>query len=154
MAKTKKITASFTRPADTTTYTDQDLLANSTTAGSVTALSYHPGSVSDRILKVRVSKTSSNLIGANFVVNFYGENPTSLVGDNGPYNTTESDFMGAADVGFMSEFSNATTATVDLEIPIVFTTGRLFALLEADGAYQPASAETFTVDLWINSNGR
>lgn len=158
-----RIDASFTRPADTTAYAAGDLVANSTTAGSVVPLSFANAirTAGDcvRIERVRVKKTSTSLTNAIFRVHLFEASPTPTVGDNGAFNASGalssnnvlnhagsfsvtmswSGSDGAVGIGTPTPGAGATVS------PISGTT--VFALLEVTAAYTPASAETFTVTL-------
>jgi hypothetical protein len=54
------VSATFTRPSDTTAYASGDLVANSTTAGSVTPLTLtlaNPAQVQTNVVRCRLSKS-------------------------------------------------------------------------------------------------
>ena len=51
----KKVTDSFTRPANTTQYTAADLVANNATAGSVVPLTFNTGRGGIRIKGVHIT---------------------------------------------------------------------------------------------------
>ena len=81
------ISDSFDRPADTTTYAANDLVADNTTAGSVTALSFdldqrgpHNGFI---ITSVRLSKDGTGTTADDFIVHLFTADPTVANGDNG-----------------------------------------------------------------------
>lgn len=145
--------ANFTRPADTTAYTSGDLVANSTTAGSVVPLSFADavraeGGVS-RIERVRLRKSGTSLTNASFRVHLYSASPTVTNGDNGAFLTPISDYIGAFDVIMDRAFSNgAGGAGVPINGPAATFTvpsgTSLFALIEARANYTPANAEVFT----------
>ncbi len=79
---------SFTRPADTSSYTSGDLVANSTTAASVVPLSWSiQGTGGSGIIRaVRFFKSSTTATAASFRVHlFVAAPPTPANGDNGAY---------------------------------------------------------------------
>lgn len=158
-----RIQASFTRPADTTAYAAGDLVANSTTAGSVVPLSFS-GAVRTtgdcvRIERVRIEKSGTSLTNASFRLHLFESSPTPTVGDNGVYNNagvlatnsilshagtfpvtmTWSGSDGAMGIGVPTTGNGATIS------PTSGTT--LFGLLEVTAAYTPASGEIFYVVL-------
>lgn len=148
--------ASFTRPADTTQYAIGDLVANSTTAGSVTPMSFVLGNNFGfgqfRLTRVRLSKTNTSPTSATFRVHIYSASPTSAVGDNAAYSTTLSGWLGSIDVPAMTAFSDGCAAvgaaTAGSEFLIKLSAGAtVYALLAALGTYTPASAEVFTLTL-------
>lgn len=153
--------ANFTRPADTTAYASGDLVANSTTAGSVVALSWVVGSPDSRkgfIRKVRMWSSDSDTTNASFRIHFYTANPCSTAptnGDNGAYAMAVSDgnsiYIGAVDITFDRTINNSdaygsgvpgTGAEMNYDLGTGTT---LYALIEARAAYTPASGEVFTV---------
>ena len=158
-----RIQASFTRPDDTTLYTSGDLVANSTTAGSVVPLSFENvvRTAGDcvRIERVRVEKSGTSLTNASFRLHLFEASPTPTVGDNGAFNNAGalatnsvlnmagtfpvsmiwSGSDGAAGIGVPTTGSGATCS------PTAGTT--LFGLLEVTGAYTPVSGEVFYVVL-------
>lgn len=158
-----RIQASFTRPADTTAYAAGDLVANSTTAGSVVPLSFTNAvrTAGDclRIERVRIEKTGTSLTNATFRLHLFEASPTPTVGDNGVYNSSGTlatnntlnmagtfpvtmiwaGSDGAMGIGVPTTGSGATAS------PTSGTT--LFGLLEVTSAYTPVSGETFYVIL-------
>jgi hypothetical protein len=149
------LSSNFSRPADTIAYASGDLVANNTTAGSVTPLSFASavrasGGVG-RIERVRLRKTGTSLTNAAFRIHFFNAAPTGIVnGDNGAWLTAMAGYVGAADVTCDRAFSDgAEGAGVPLTFcPITYQLNggtTLYALIEARGAYTPVSGETFTV---------
>lgn len=148
MSIIKKVTASFDRPADTTAYTAADLVANSTTAGSVTPLTFAVGDGGFRIKSIQITKTDeTDVANADFSLHLFGSSPTVANGDNG-----------ALSYNFSSKFADVDFATMVAATDVAWslssgldinwnTTGYVYGLLEADGAYTPASGETFAVTL-------
>jgi len=156
-----RIQASFTRPANTTAYAAGDLVANSTTAGSVIPLSFSNAvrTAGDcvRIERVRIEKSGTSLTNASFRLHLFEASPTPTVGDNGVYNNAGalatdnvlnhagtfpvtmlwSGSDGAMGIGVPTTGSGATVS------PTSGTT--VYGLLEVTAAYTPASEEIFHV---------
>ena len=159
------VSAQFDRPADTTAYASGDLVANNTTAGSVTALTFSfpsdntPGNstaLADksilRIERVLMSKSGTGVTNAAFRIHLLTQNPaaTSPVGitngDNGIFSVNKAGYVGYIDIAAMN-------AMKDGAVGFAWPTGpmtspeeaSLFGFIEARGAYTPGSAETFTV---------
>jgi hypothetical protein len=148
--------ASFTRPADTTQYAAGDLVANSTTAGSVTPLSFalsNNAGGTVKVRRVRIGKTDTDLTGASFRAHFYTASPVAANGDNGAYATTQhAAYLGSVDVvvglSLTTDDVGWGAATIGAEPAArVDASATLYALLEARGTYTPASAEVFTVTI-------
>lgn len=156
-----KISANFTRPADTTTYAAGDLVANNTTAGSVVPLTFANAvrTAGDcvRIERVRIEKSSTSLTNAAFRFHLFEASPTSTVGDNGIFNNAGVlasnnvlNYVGA----FVVTMSNSgSDGAVGFGVPVSGngvtcspTSGTsLFGFLEATASYTPVSGEVFYV---------
>lgn len=149
----------FSRPADTTAYALGDLIANSTTAGSVAPISFalaRQNGGSGRISNVRLWKSGTSLANAQFRIHFYSVAPTPTNGDNGAWLTTGyvsgvPIYLGSADVVINKVFSDGAEgegyATYGAYVPFIAASGSqtVYALIEARAAYTPVSAETFVV---------
>lgn len=150
------LSSQLVRPADTTAYASGDLVANNTAAASVVPLSFAnavraAGGVG-RIERVRLRKSGTSLVNASFRIHFFNQAPTGLAnGDNGPWQTAMAGYVGCADVTCDRAFSDGAAAD---GLPTTFTPityqlaaggTTLYALVEARGAYAPASGEQFTV---------
>lgn len=137
--------ARFTRPADTTAYASGDLVANSTTAGSVAAMQLAVGPAQRQLRRVRVHKSGTGVTNASFRAHFYGSAPTAANGDNGAWSTSKAaDYFGSVDVTVDKAFTDGAAGQATGEINFGVA-GVLYCLLEARGAYTPASAEVFNV---------
>jgi hypothetical protein len=149
--------ATFTRPADTTAYASGDLVANSTTAGSVTPMSFQLGNSFGpgcfRLTRARISKSGTSTTNANFRLHLYASSPVPANGDNGAWSTTKAaDWLGNIDVTSMLAFTDGCcgtgSAAAGSELYIRLTAGSIvYGLLEAKAAYTPGNAEVFTVTL-------
>jgi hypothetical protein len=151
------ISASSTRPADTTTYAAGDLVANSTTAASVVPFSWiTKGSQAFWVPGVKFFKTGTGLTGASFRLHLYSASPTvTTAGDNSAYASNV-----AGNANWISNFDlTLVTAHNDgcaglmvptegvIRLDFQSASATLYGLLEAVGAYAPTSGETFT--LWL-----
>lgn len=155
------VAVTFTRPADTTAYASGDLVANSTTAGSVTPMSFTVARTNDAsfsVRRARITTSSTSVTNASFRLHLYQSSPTAANGDNSAWSTTTSGYLGAIDVTVDKAFSDGAGGTgVPLaggEMTGLPTSGArtIFGLLEARAAYTPTSAGTFTVTLEVLQN--
>jgi hypothetical protein len=151
--------ASFNRPADTTAYASGDLIANSTTAGSVTPLSISVARVaagSFLINRVRLSKNGTGVTGASFRVHLFNVAPTVANGDNAALLTSgRAGYIGRVDFDMTAAtiFNDGNAATADAGFLVALASGQtVWALIEARGAYAPASGETFALTLEVAQN--
>lgn len=148
----RKPVASFTRPADTTAYASGDLVANSTTVGSVVPMTFSrctrgPGS-SAQIRRVMISKTGTSITNTTVRVHLFNVLPTLATnGDNGAITiaTGAAGYLGQVDVIINQAFTDGAAGQLVTEINVNSLT--LYGLLEARGAWTPASAEVITVTL-------
>jgi len=152
----------FTRPADTTAYADGDLIANSTTAGSVTPLTFTTSRVVGQgtISAIRMYKSGPTATNFNVTLYLFTASPTVTNGDNGALAVSTALYhIGSIDcdcttgglagtVGLSKRFTITNGITFDLSAA---NSGerRLYGLLMANAAYTPVSGETFRVDLEI-----
>jgi hypothetical protein len=146
-----------TRPADVTAYASGDLVANSTVAGTVTPMSFKVARDAKRgvvVPRCRISKSGTNVTNAAFRLHLYAESSTPANGDNGAFSTNKAGkYLGYLDVASMQAFSDGAAGigvpgqgSAMLMQPVAGSLV-LYGLLEARGAYTPASAEVFTVTL-------
>jgi hypothetical protein len=152
-----------------TPYTDGDLIANSTSAGSVVPLAWTVaraagGSVS--IVRARLKKSSTTIFEAVMRLHLYNQSPTPAHGDGGLWLTPASGYIGSFTFDFRGVNSRVFTdsakviATPDvgaLQIVETVASQNVYGLLEymapASGdTYTPASAEVFTVSLEVTQN--
>lgn len=156
------VTATFTRPADTNAYASGDLVANSTTAGSVTPMTLAIGrgdsnaAATGMIRRLRLRKSGTSITNASFRVHLYRTSSiTCANGDNGAFSTNQAaNYVGRFDVTMDQAFTDGASGN---GIPAVgsevnFASATYYALIEARGAYTPASGETFTVELEVVQN--
>jgi len=150
--------ASFTRPADTTAYGVGDLVANSTTAGSVVAMSLagmaQRAGGGGKIVGARLRKSGTGTTNAAFRVHLFSAAPATITnGDNGAFLPSGvADYIGALDVTIDRAFTDGAfgrgmALTGNFLDYVTGASTTLYALLEARGAYTPISAEVFTLTL-------
>jgi len=161
----RRLSAQFNRPANTTAYASGDLVANSATAASVVGLYWATSSVSGQgtISRVRLYKSGPSATNANFRIHFYSAEPDVTNGDNGVFAIDTARYhLGTVDCDMSS---GAHSGTVGLSEVFAITGGltfditggagnrerRLYAFIEAQAAYTPASEETFIVELELTT---
>jgi hypothetical protein len=153
-----RLTDSFVRPANTTAYADNDLVANSTTAGSVVPLDFNLGGGGGHIVRVVLRKSGTTTTNADFTIRLFEASPTVANGDNGPISHDYARHIMTLAIGQMVAGTDDAYVIKNLgETGGVFYAGglhvaerRIFALVEANAAYTPASAEEFTLELTID----
>lgn len=151
------VSASFTRPADTTAYTSGDLVANSTTAASVVPLRLAIGHGGGKISQVSISNNRTVITNGTFTIHFYGTDPTATAptaGDNGALATVNASRIGVATMTIMTADNDIGMSTLNLGetnfLGGLYTErDQIFALVEAKAAYTPASGEVFTVKIVV-----
>lgn len=149
--------ASTTRPNDTTQYASGDLIANNTTAGSVTPLTFYvPYGRGLKIHRAAVSKTSTTVTDAQFRVHLFTDSPTVANGDNGAISFSVSGYLGYIDVDgqapAMTGGSKAYGVYVNNSVfaPLlayIDVDRKIYGLIEARDTYTPTAQETLTVTL-------
>lgn len=147
----------FTRPADTTAYTTNDLVANSVTAGSVVPMTFTiPYGRGLKLWRSAVTINSATVTNAKFRLHLYGASPTVTNGDNGAWLSTNSSYLGFIDNDATGQtFSDSSTGygvyvnnSVFAPMLLIGSVNRqVYGLLQATAAYTPTSAEVFTVTL-------
>ena len=144
---------SFTRPGDTTAYASGDLVANSTTAGSVAPITLTLGRTAAgeeiRIDRIKLAKSAVTTTNASFRVHLYLVSPTAANGDNAAFSTNQvASYLGQWDVTVGQAFTDGAAGFVVTGLnSIVLTTQYVYALIEARAAYAPGSAEIFTLTI-------
>lgn len=159
----KLVTDSVARPADTTAYASGDLVANSTTAGSVAPMTFavaRTAGGSGMIRRARLRKTGAGVTGASFRLHLYRAAPATITnGDNGAWLTSgNADYMGAIDITCDRVFTDGASgngvplAGTEINFDLPDGVSNIRGLLEARGAYTPISGEVFTVELEVLQN--
>lgn len=160
-AASKLVAASqMMRPADTTAYAVGDLVANSTTAGSVTPLTFAVNrsgttGLGGMIRRAKLKTSNVSLTSASFRLHLYSASPTVANGDNGAWSSSgAATYLGAIDFTLVRAFTDGAAgwSTVLEGQEINFTTDNVYGLLEARDTYTPASAQTFDVALEVLQN--
>lgn len=146
---------SFTRPSDTTAYANADLVANSTTAGSVVPLTFAIPTAARvfKLWKVIIKKSGTAVTNATFNLHLFRDSPTVANGDNGAISVA----VGANYAGKVAVDVSSTSPTITggstgfalsgTNLVSTDTDGIIYGLLEATAAYTPASGEVFTVSI-------
>jgi hypothetical protein len=153
-----KVTATYTRPADTTAYAAGDLSANSTAAGSVVPMTFAISRVAGyggAIRKARLKKSGTSVTNAQFRLHLYSSSPTPSNGDNGAYLTDKAaDYAGSIDFLVDKVFTDGASGNgvPNVGSEINFTADTYHGLMEVRGAYTGASSEVFVIDLEIWQN--
>lgn len=147
------LTASYTRPADTTQYTANDALAESTSAP--TALSFGSAGFGWIVGARCVDSNNATTLPQLRLYIFYGS-PTA-VNDNAAFTLSDANLRACIAVLNFNVFvagddtsgtgGNAISMTA---IDPVATTGPLYGLVKVLNAYTPISAEVFTFSLDID----
>ena len=156
----KECSDEFERPNDATQYDSGDLVANSTTAGSVTPLEFNVSRGSIKVVAAKVTKTDeTDVTGAAFRLALFGSEPTVANGDNGAISFNESDFIGyilfptmvaATDLAYAkAQVGDSSVDMGALGLHHYATSSSIWGLLEARGTYTPAAEETFTVTITV-----
>jgi hypothetical protein len=126
-------------------------MANSTTAGSVVAMTFSPvtkgSGRSAQIRRVRISKTGTSVTNAAVRLHLYTTSSiTAANGDNAAWSTDKAaNYVGSVDVTIDKAMTDGAAGNATCELNV--NSLSLYGLLEARGAYTPASAEVFTVTL-------
>lgn len=157
----------LTLPNSTTTYAVGDLVANSATAGSVTALSWDCGSGSFMItgLVVQSNRTATTSVGS-FRLHLYSAAPTvDTTGDDGVYadnvNIGSARYLGAIDFNYSHKHKDGHGGSgipfVRPYFPVKLASGTtIYGLVEARANYArtqvSSSSETMTILLDVIPN--
>ena len=140
-------TASFTRPANTTAYDVGDLVANSTTAGSVAAMTFAVAASAAGKGLIRSVKIDKAGVAATFRAHFFSAAPTVANGDNGAFSTTKANYLGYIEVA-TSAFSDGAAGIGLGEIPFDLSSGtNVHCLLETRTAFTPTSGGALAVEV-------
>ena len=157
--------ATFTRPADITAYTAGDLVANSTSAGSVVPLSWtvfpsRDGGGWVKAVRLRIDK--SDVANAQFRVHLYSAIPTfTSAGDNSAFSTVVATgytaWLASFDVTMVMKDAAGAAGNAlpgsGMAFPLALTRGTtVYGLIEALAGYTPKSASVFTAELLVEGN--
>jgi len=159
------VSNSFTRPANTTAYTAGDLIANDVDAADVIPLKFTTSRLSSGrgiIRRARLFKDSETVTAASFNLHLFSQSPVVTNGDNGALAVaTAQHFLGTIALDLSTgafvtatDVIKAAAASPEINFDLQSVSARerrLYGLLEALGAYAPASGETFEVTLEMAS---
>lgn len=164
------VTATFTRPADTTAYAAGDAVNNSTSAPSLLTLTNaaRVNGGGGYLVGVRLA-TNLKSITPRFRVRLFndiyssGTTPIVLSNDNAAFQSKYADEakrVARLDLSAMitpvdtTNSDMSTSEDTTIRIPFVCQTGgrNLYATLEALDAFTPSSGESFTLTLVIDQN--
>lgn len=141
----------FTRPNDITQYAATDLIANDTSAGSVTPLVFPTPGFPFQVVGARVVKSNTSITSFTPSLYLYSSSPTVGGGDNAAPAPSDAGFLGVipmANALAGTSHAVAWTTSTTTAFP-VSTGGVLYGLLVAGGTYTPAAQETFTVSVFV-----
>lgn len=163
MSRTSQVaSATITRPADTTAYASNDLIANSTTAGSVTLSQFKIKEGGIWLRRVRIHSNNANVTNASFRLWLTTDSAITFAsGDNGGVSISSStlpigDVLCHVDVtvdGLLTGAGAVGGTNFDPGIHAIYPSGpangigTVYGFLEARAAYTPASGEIFTITL-------
>ncbi|MGD9726396.1 MAG: hypothetical protein AB7L09_21585 [Nitrospira sp.] len=157
------VSATFTRPSDTTAYAIGDLIANDVDAGDVVPLSLQAARIASGgfiIRAARLWKSTTTLTAAAFRAHLFSELPVPSAGDNAAFNssgvlgtTKGPQLIGSIDFtmdragsdGAIGFGTPSPSPEILFNMPDNFDD--VYALIEARGAYAPGSAEIFGLEL-------
>lgn len=151
--------ATITRPANTTAYTDGDVIADSTSAAAVLKFPKICGDGEGAV--IRCAMFSSSIVPAtklNADLFLFHTAPTSYGNDNEAFALSDADLLNCVGVVSMDGTSagnvkvstlNCVVINQNLAIPVrSLTTDRaLYGVLVARNAYTPASGEVITIKI-------
>lgn len=140
-----KVSANFNRPGDTTGYSVNDTVADNTTAGSVTKLSWSIPRSNGNIRRVKIRKSNESVATPTLRLWLWDATFTVGAGDNAAFANPLQDTLGYVDVAVVNAGSDDAVGWTNCDIP--FSAGTVFGLLQTLSAFTPANAETFTVVL-------
>jgi hypothetical protein len=137
------------RPADTTAYASGDLVSNSTTPASTTAHQVSVGSGNGKIKRVGLKRSGTTAVtNGTFRVHLFKADPGAPTnGDNGAIVFSADNYIGhSGDIVLILGTASAIGWSAVLDYLYKLSNSNvLYALVEARGAYTPASGETFQV---------
>lgn len=150
---------SFTRPADTTAYASGDVISTSTAGGACFPIQLEVARLSGRTGMIRrIHVYSNDSAWANGVIraHIYKSKPTYSNGDNAAWLTSDSGYLGYAEVTLTQTFSDtvhgiaapAQGSEINFE-----PSGRfIYAVLESRSAVTPAASKIYTVGVEVLQN--
>jgi len=164
MGSVVRIDTEFTRPADTTSYSANDVVSNSTSSTTLIDLAsaVRANGASGYIVAARLF-TDKKSITPKFRVHFFNaSNPTVSV-DNANMRLLYADvakYLGYVDLAAMATGKDTTNSTMSfsansaVRLPVVAggATRSIYAVLETLDNFAPASGQKFTLSIFIDNN--
>lgn len=156
--------ATMQRPADTNAYAVGDIVAQSTTAGSCSAVAVAAARAVDAtgmLRRCRVKVNDAAWLNAQLYVHVFKDQPAFASGDNAAFAAalTESNYIGAFDVTLDRQFSDpfvkgvgAPRAGAEMNFDPKAGTQNVYFVIETRTAVTPGSAKTFTVVFEVLQN--
>lgn len=156
------ITATFTRPADTTAYAASDVVCNSTSSPAVitfTNIAKEAGG-NGYIMSARLNKSTTTTTNANFRLYLYTVAPTPIA-DNAAFTLLYAnrasrigwiDFSSMNTEGTGSDSANAYVTAAGVKFTCAADSRNLYGVLVAKAAYAPGNAEQFFIELGCDLN--
>ena len=156
------ISTEFTRPADTTAYTANDVVSDNTTTTTMQALANaaRVSGGSGYIVGIRIATDKKSIVPA-LRVHFFNTTGATLAGDNVAYKEVYAD--GSKRVAYydMPAMTTAVDTTnsdmsrsvdMTMRIPYTCVATSLYYVLETLTAFTPASGEKITVTVFVDRN--
>lgn len=153
----KRVSASFTRPADTTAYAIGDAITNSTSAPTVFQLDLSAFCVPGQSIEVRKLAVVSSIKQSTLpLINVFLSSTTFTATNDNSALSIDDTTMEAGGSWFNCDLQNSTAANARVAYtgshqPLVLAAAdtKLYGTLQAANAYTPGSAEKFTIIAWI-----
>lgn len=156
----KAVSASFTRPANTTPYDAQDVVSNSTTAPTLLTFAdvARGNGGSGVILSARHMKNSTGV--GSYRLHLYTVNTVAAINDNAPFTmlfANRANRIGFIDFNHLqggpgSDSTNALTTFVNLPFVCNASASAIYGMLTTISVYAPTSAEQHFIELGIVQN--
>jgi hypothetical protein len=157
LADMLSVVGTLQRPADVNAYATGDIIAQSVTAGSCSAIPMAVAIAVDRpgaIIRCRLKVDDPAWLGAAVVVHVFRDPPTFGNADNAAFagGLTESNYVDAFDITLSDQFSDFVSGIGVARGPRFMAfrphagTQNVYAVLETKTAVTPASGATFTLE--------
>jgi len=161
--ETKVLSASFTRPANTTQYTAKDAVGTATTNVLTFSGASAGAGGGGKIVAAKIIASNITVTTKSFRLHIYTAAPTDIADNavNTVLAANAATYVGFIDLPTPNSGTLEASGTgggsyavtrVDPPLGYVTTSSKLYGALEAIGAYTPASAETFTVSITVERN--
>jgi hypothetical protein len=151
------LTASFTRPGNTTAYAAGQLIANDTAAGNVTPLVFDASDYLEKAVSLTVNAMRVRIPGqtttitTGLILYLFNAQPVTSVGDGGALlsggnlaTTGAAGFMGATaaatGLAVLTDGLVALTTSATTPITLAQTSSTIYGLLSAAGGWTPSAA--------------